>query len=77
MMMIRNTRTWLFSSLRRKPLPVPPPGPLLPQDKLVDEETCAGYDSKNFYPVKPGYVLANCYQVLVKVVWGVSTVWFA
>ncbi|THC89084.1 hypothetical protein EYZ11_011473 [Aspergillus tanneri] len=75
---IRNTRTRVFSSLRRKPLPTPPPGPLLPQDETVDEEICPGYNSKKFYPAKPGEVLANRYQVLVKVGWGVSsTVWFA
>ncbi|KAF7118433.1 hypothetical protein CNMCM5793_007950 [Aspergillus hiratsukae] len=75
---IRNAGTRLFSSLHRKPLPVPPPGPLLPQDEPVDEEICPGYNSKRFYPAKPGEVLANRYQILVKVGWGVSsTVWFA
>ncbi|RHZ60663.1 hypothetical protein CDV55_105267 [Aspergillus turcosus] len=77
-MMLRNTRTRLSSPLRRKPLPPPPPGPLLPQDEPVDEEICPGYNSKKFYPAKPGEVLADRYQVLVKVGWGVSsTVWFA
>ncbi|KAK2809426.1 hypothetical protein FQN50_003885 [Emmonsiellopsis sp. PD_5] len=67
-----------FSSLHKKPLPIPPPGPPLPQDKPVDEEICPGYNSKKFYPAKPGEVLANRYQILVKVGWGVSsTVWFA
>lgn len=37
-----------------------------------------GYNSKRFYPAKPGEVLANRYQILVKVGWGTSsTVWFA
>lgn len=77
-MMLRNTGTRLSSPLRRKPLPSPPPGPLLPQDEPVDEEICPGYNSKRFYPAKPGEVLANRYQVLVKVGWGVSsTAWFA
>ncbi|PYI04670.1 kinase domain protein [Aspergillus sclerotiicarbonarius CBS 121057] len=36
------------------------------------------YDSKCFYPAKPGQVLADRYQTLVKVGWGVSsTVWLA
>ncbi|KKZ65630.1 hypothetical protein EMCG_08537 [[Emmonsia] crescens] len=78
MRLIRHTLTRPFSSLHRKPLPVPSPGPLLPQGEVVDEEICPGYNSKNFYPAKPGQVLANRYQILVKVGWGVSsTVWFA
>lgn len=64
--------------LRRKPFPMPSPGPLLPPDILVDEEISPVYDSKYFYPVKPGEVLADRYQTLVKVGWGVSsTVWLA
>ncbi|KAB8278281.1 CMGC protein kinase [Aspergillus minisclerotigenes] len=67
-----------FSSFRRKPLPIPPPGPLLAQTEAVDEEICPGYNSKRFYPAKPGEVLADRYQILVKVGWGTSsTVWFA
>ncbi|KAJ0414194.1 kinase-like domain-containing protein [Aspergillus carlsbadensis] len=72
------SRLRLFSSLRRKPLPPPPPGLLLRQDEPVDEEICPGYDSKRFYPVKPGEVLADRYQILAKVGWGTSsTVWLA
>ncbi|TPX24725.1 hypothetical protein DIZ76_010161 [Coccidioides immitis] len=68
----------LFSSFRRKPLPPPLPGPLLHQDEPVDEEICPGYNSKKFYPASPGEVLADRYQILVKVGWGVSsTVWLA
>ncbi|KAK9427328.1 hypothetical protein V1505DRAFT_380497 [Lipomyces doorenjongii] len=67
-----------FFSLRKKPLPIPSPGPLLPQDEPADEEICPGYNSKKYCPAKPGEVLANRCQVLVKVGWGVSsTVWFA
>ncbi|PLN81869.1 kinase-like domain-containing protein [Aspergillus taichungensis] len=45
---------------------------------LVDEEISPVYDSKYFYPVKPGELLADRYQTLVKVGWGVSsTVWLA
>lgn len=66
----------LFSSLRKKPFPSPPTGPVLRQDERVDEEKIPGYRSKDFYPTKPGEVLADRYQVLVKVGWGVSsTVW--
>ncbi|KAH1496380.1 hypothetical protein KXW56_002015 [Aspergillus fumigatus] len=53
-------------------------GPPLPPDILVDEEISLVYDSKHFCPVKPGEVLADRYQILVKVGWGVSLiVWLA
>lgn len=64
--------------LRKKPIPMPSPGPPLPPDILVDEEILPLYDSKHFYPAKPGEVLATRYQTLVKVGWGMSsTVWLA
>ncbi|KAJ5212960.1 hypothetical protein N7449_000129 [Penicillium cf. viridicatum] len=47
------------------------PGPPLPPDILVDEEISAVYDSKYFYPVKPGEVRTDRYQTLVKVGWGI------
>lgn len=51
---------------------------LIPQHELVDEEACPGYNSKYFYPAKPGEILANHYQLLVKIGWGTrSTVWLA
>ncbi|KAJ5401281.1 uncharacterized protein N7487_007177 [Penicillium crustosum] len=57
---------------------MPPPGPRLPPDIFVDEEISPVYDSKYFYPVRPGDVLADRYQTLIKVGWGVSsTVWLA
>ncbi|KAJ5413535.1 hypothetical protein N7465_005840 [Penicillium sp. CMV-2018d] len=57
---------------------MPSPGPPLPPGILVDEEISPVYDSKYFYPVKPGEILADRYQTLVKVGWGVSsTVWLA
>jgi hypothetical protein len=75
---IRNILSRSLLSLRKQPFPAPPPGNLLPQDEPIDEEVCPGYDSTNFYPLKPGDVLANRYQALVKVGWGgSSTVWFA
>ncbi|KAJ5683318.1 hypothetical protein N7462_006483 [Penicillium macrosclerotiorum] len=67
-----------LSSLCKKPFTLPPLGPPLPRDELVDEEICPSYNSKNFYPANPGDVLADRYQILVKVGWGVSsTVWIA
>ncbi|KAI9373394.1 kinase-like protein [Aspergillus egyptiacus] len=64
--------------LPKKPLPMPSPGPPLPPGILVDEEISPIYDSKRFYPAKPGEVLADRYQALVKVGSGVlSTVWLA
>lgn len=67
-----------FSLFRKQPFPAPPPGPLLPREETIDEEICPGYNSTDFYPLKPGDVLANRYQALVKVGWGgSSTVWFA
>ncbi|KAJ5212603.1 uncharacterized protein N7498_004249 [Penicillium cinerascens] len=67
-----------LSSVRRQPFSIPPREPILPQNEIVDEEVCPGYDSKKFYPANPGEVLANRYQILVKVGWGTtSTVWLA
>lgn len=75
---IRRRTTFSFLSPRKRPFPAPRSNPILPVDKLVDEEICPGYDSKNFYPAQPGDVLASRYQIMVKVGWGSSsTVWFA
>lgn len=68
----------LSALLRKKPFPIPPPGPYLPPGILIDEEISPRYDPKYFYPAKPGEVLTDRYQILVKVGWGVSsTVWLA
>ncbi|KAL5333805.1 kinase domain protein [Aspergillus crustosus] len=68
----------LSALLRKKPFPMPHPGPRLSPGIPVDEEISPVYDSKYFYPAKPGEVLADRYQTLVKVGWGVSsTVWLA
>lgn len=68
----------LSALFRKKPFPMPQPGPSLPPGLLVDEETSPVYDPKYFYPAKPGEILADRYQPLVKVGWGVSsTVWLA
>lgn len=65
-------------ALHKKPLSLPSSRPDLPQDEAVDEEIYPSYNLKKFYPARPGAVLDNRYQVLVKVGWGVSsTTWFA
>ncbi|KAJ5205702.1 hypothetical protein N7491_003671 [Penicillium cf. griseofulvum] len=75
---IRPSIPRLSALLRKKPFPMPSPGPPLPPGILIDEEISPVYDSKHFYPAKPGEVLADRYQTLVKVGWGVSsTVWLA
>ncbi|KAK2796375.1 hypothetical protein FQN50_009591 [Emmonsiellopsis sp. PD_5] len=57
---------------------MPSPGPLSPPGILIDEELSPVYNSKHFYPAKPGEVLANRYQTVAKVGWGLSsTVWLA
>ncbi|RJE21282.1 Protein kinase domain protein [Aspergillus sclerotialis] len=68
-----------LSTLPRKNLfPTPPPGPILPPGIPVEEEISPVYNSKYFYPARPGAVLADRYQALIKVGWGVSsTVWLA
>lgn len=47
--------------LRKKPFPMPPPGPRLPPGILIDEEISLVYDSKYFYLAKPGEVLTDRY----------------
>ncbi|KAL4907889.1 kinase-like domain-containing protein [Aspergillus multicolor] len=68
----------LSALFRRKPFPLPSPGPRLPADIPIDEEISPVYNSRHFYPARPGEVLGGRYQTLVKVGWGVSsTVWLA
>lgn len=75
---IRSSVSRLPAILRKKPLPLPSPGPRLPPSILVDEEIAPVYNAKHFYPARPGEVLANRYQALAKVGWGVSsTIWLA
>ncbi|KAJ9375692.1 hypothetical protein DTO063F5_9212 [Paecilomyces variotii] len=75
---IRNAMMRPFSPLRKKPITVPPPVRLSSNEESIDEEICPGYNSKKFYPARPGEILDNPYQILVKVGWGVSsTTWFA
>lgn len=50
----------------------------IPHHELVDEERVPGYSPKNYYPAKPGEVLGDHYQLLVKIGFGAgSTVWLA
>ncbi|WEW61364.1 hypothetical protein PRK78_006854 [Emydomyces testavorans] len=67
-----------FFSARVKPVQLRRATSPIPQDQLIDEEACPAYNSKNYYPAEPGEVLANRYQMLVKIGWGTrSTVWLA
>ncbi|KAJ5405446.1 hypothetical protein N7465_006730 [Penicillium sp. CMV-2018d] len=69
----------MFSFAKKSLWQLPPnSGPPIPQQELVDEEVCPDYNSTNFYPAKPGEVLAKKFQLLVKIGWGSqSTVWLA
>lgn len=69
----------MFSFAKKSLWQLPPnSGPLIPQQELVDEEACPDYNSAAFYPANPGEVLANKFQLLVKIGWGSqSTVWLA
>lgn len=51
---------------------------ILPPNVPVEEEGIPGYDSKYFYPVNPGDVFHNRYEMVAKLGWGASsTVWLA
>ncbi|KAL5361430.1 protein kinase [Aspergillus floccosus] len=69
----------MFTFAKKSLWPVPPTAePPIPQQEPVDEELCPGYDSASFYPANPGEVLAERFQLLVKIGWGSqSTVWLA
>ena len=75
---IRPPTPRLCVFLRKNPFPVPSTGVPLSPTILIDEELSPVYNSKYFYPAKPGEILAGRYQTLVKAGWGVSsTVWLA
>ncbi|KAL4903206.1 hypothetical protein BDW74DRAFT_169111 [Aspergillus multicolor] len=57
----------------KEPFQLPLARTTLPRTPLIDEERFPGYDSQGFYPVGAGDVLANRYQVLLKIGWGVSS----
>ncbi|KAL4757531.1 putative serine/threonine-protein kinase [Aspergillus foveolatus] len=61
------SRRTMFSFAIKSPWNIPPcMGPPLPQQELVDEEGCPGYDSAAFYPAQPGEVLAKRFKLLLK-----------
>lgn len=69
-----------ISFLRSKPIQLSPSFSTtsISRRELVDEELGPGYNPNHYYPATPGEVLANRYQLLVKIGWGTaSTVWLA
>ncbi|RAL07044.1 protein kinase [Aspergillus homomorphus CBS 101889] len=73
-----HLRTRGFSFLRRKPLTIPHSKHPLLTDDSIDEEHLPGYCSKDYYPAKPGEILADRYQLITKLGWGsTSTIWMA
>lgn len=67
--------TFAKKSLWQVPPTVEPP---TPQQEPVDEERYPGYNPASFYPANPGEVLAERFQLLVKIGWGSqSIVWLA
>lgn len=69
-----------FISLRTKPLHLPPRDPTfaIPSHAVVDEERCPRYTPQVYYTAITGEILANNYQLLAKIGWGMSsTVWLA
>lgn len=67
--------TFAKKSLWQVPPTVEPP---TPQQEPVDEERYPGNNSASFYPANPGEVLAERFQLLVKIGWGSqSIVWLA
>ncbi|KKZ60947.1 hypothetical protein EMCG_04420 [[Emmonsia] crescens] len=71
----RSMFSFAKKSLWQKP---PNSAPAVPQQELVDEEVCPDYNPATFYPAKPAEVLAQKFQLLVKIGWGSqSTVWLA
>lgn len=74
---LRHISRRSFSSLHRQPFTLPPPR-LISTPKLVDEERVPWYEENRFYPAKPGDVLADRFQILVKIGYGSSsTTWLA
>jgi len=73
------SRRTMYSFARKSLWKLPPASePQIPQQEPVDEELCPGYNSAKFYPANPGEVLAERFQLLVKIGWGSqSTVWLA
>lgn len=51
---------------------------ILPPDIPIEEELAPGYDHRHFYPVNPGDIFHNRYEMTAKLGYGsCSTVWLA
>jgi hypothetical protein len=51
---------------------------ILPSDELLEEEHAHWYRPGDFYPVNPGDIFNDKYQVITKLGWGMaSTIWLA
>lgn len=51
---------------------------ILPSDVPIEEELVPGYDPRHFYPVNPGDIFHNRYEMTAKLGCGsCSTVWLA
>lgn len=62
----------------RRTVATQPTPPILSPDIPIEEELTPGYDSRHFYPVNPGDVLHNRYEMMAKLGFGsCSTVWLA
>ncbi|QSS55585.1 protein kinase [Histoplasma capsulatum var. duboisii H88] len=74
-----TSRRTMFSFAKKSPWQLPPNlGPPIPQQEPVDEEVCPEYNWATFYPANAGEILAEKFQLLVKIGWGSqSTVWLA
>ena len=68
-----------LASLRLRPPVVTPVHPVtLPSDVPIEEEAAPGYDPRHFYPVNPGDIFHNRYEMTAKLGYGsCSTVWLA
>lgn len=62
----------------RPPVATPVQPVILPSDIPIEEELVLGYDPRHFYPVNPGDIFHNRYEMTAKLGCGsCSTVWLA
>jgi len=62
----------------RRTVATQPTPPIFSPDIPIEEELTPGYDSRHFYPVNPGDLLHNRYEMTAKLGFGsCSTVWLA
>lgn len=68
-----------LATLGIRPAVATPAQPIiLPSDVPIEEELVPNYDPRHFYPVNPGEVLHNRYEMIAKLGCGSgSTVWLA